>query len=727
MLKKKFNPAIVFLCFLFTFSAGAQTLLEELEQKIAAAKDDSTKAVYLDDLAWEYTSVNPKKGLPYSTEAIEITTRKGYLKLRSSCYNTHALLLENSGMPEEAEKYYLLSVKDKMAVKDQNGLAVVYSNLAKLLRKSGRFDEGIAYLEKSIHIHDSLKNLHGLGNAYNNLGNIYYDLAQFQDAIDAHQKALVARTQIGDSLGIAYSNVNIGKTLADAGDFVKGMDYHLIGLRILEAKNDFIAQVVVLGNLAAHFRRIHNLEKSKYYCLESIRIAETNNLTHLLDGTYQVLGEVYRTGNDHASAIEVFEKAHEIAVQNQKLFLQAEILLSLGATHLALNHTAEAKQHLQNGLQIAIENQMPVNQFKILSLLSQVFMTDNDLAEANDHLDRAHKLLPQLASNREYLTYYASLIKIAEKEGDKDRLIDAYQNFLAFHDSIFFENMHTDVYELNMKYETEKKENTIRLLEQQEEINRLELGRQKLISQRKNYMISGGLALFVIVLTAGIFLFRKEKALAEEKRLLAIKETEDQERNRVAKDIHDDLGSGLSKIRFLAEEMEAIKIDERFHSKVKAINSTAHHLIDTMRDLIWMLPPANNTLENLLIRIREFAGDYFQETSIKPKVEFSEKVPEFILKNTAIRNLLSAMKEIMQNVMKHSNAMNFSIQVNVDSSHLTIVATDDGKGFDPTVSMGNGLKNIHHRIAALGGKYEIKNDTGTQITIVVPLEKITRK
>src|SRR5690606_32612310 len=142
----------------------------------------------------------------------------------------------------------------------------------------------------------------------------------------------------------------------------------------------------------------------------------------------------------------------------------------------------------------------------------------------------------------------------------------------------------------------EKKESHIQLLEQQEKISRLEIARQNMAARIKNYVLFGGLLLVVVTAVYVYFLFRKEKKLAEERRVLAVKEAEEQERARMARDIHDDLGSGLSKIRFLTDSLESAPEEGKFRSKIEAINHTAYHLVDNMRDLIWTLTPDNNTL-----------------------------------------------------------------------------------------------------------------------------------
>lgn len=197
------------------------------------------------------------------------------------------------------------------------------------------------------------------------------------------------------------------------------------------------------------------------------------------------------------------------------------------------------------------------------------------------------------------------------------------------------------------------------------------------------------------------------------------------ERLRISKDVHDDIGSGLSRISLLSE-MAARKIrDNQMPEKdLGNISTITKELVDNMRDLIWVLNPENTTLENLITRIREYCADYLDGVPADTQFSFPDAVPSLNISREVQRNIFSTVKEAVNNCVKHSGATRILIAARVDREHFVLIISDNGKGFDEQSARkeGNGLRNMKHRIDVTGGVFEIVsgNGVGTQITISVP-------
>ena len=692
-----------------------------LENKLKEAKSDSTKAVILNDLSWEYINVDPSKGFPLIDEAIDVCKTNNFIKLKSSCYNTKANLFEVTGDLIQAENHYKKSIEEKKKINDAKGIATVYSNLSKIYRRQSKYEEGISYLLKSIAIQDSLKNYYGLGLAYNNLGAIYKDLGDDKISKTYHLKALENRILAKDSLGIAYSYVNIGGNYNDLGEYKNGIKYLLNGLAVLERKKDYPAMMLTLSNISSTYLKIKNFTLAKKYNDRALNLSlEKNNSNHLAS-IYQVKAEILMENKNYSKSLENLQLALNASKQHKQNFLQIEITANIGACLYHLKDYKKAKKILNEAIVSANEYELKSIEFKSLCKLIEILILDDELQIANGHLKRAAFLAKKLDSKKNYLTYYRTAINLAKATKNEGLLLKSYDTYFLYRDSVMPENIHSSMSEASTKYETEKKEREIQLLYQQKKIKNLELKEQAFIIEKRNLFLYSILILFCFSSIFVFFMFRKEKLLAQKKKILAIKTTEEIERTRIAKDLHDDLGSGLSKIRFLTEHFDRNLTEDEFSKKIKAINQTSYNLVDNMRDLIWVLNPENNTLDNLFVRVREYISDYFDESNLEYKIEIPRNISSESISNEFSRNVFSVIKEALQNIVKHAEAtkVNFEVIQNLTSFEINI--RDNGIGLsDEKNKIGNGLKNMKSRIEKLGGEIEFMNENGTIIKIKFP-------
>lgn len=200
------------------------------------------------------------------------------------------------------------------------------------------------------------------------------------------------------------------------------------------------------------------------------------------------------------------------------------------------------------------------------------------------------------------------------------------------------------------------------------------------------------------------------------------------ERMRISKDVHDDLGSGLSKITLMAELAGKQKNGEHsLDETIDDISQISRDLVGNMRDLVWVLNPENTTLDSLVVRLREYCSDYFEGLPMQLQLDFPSSVPAFRVLREAQRNIFLTVKEALNNAVKHAEATVISVQLSLDDGMLHISVSDNGSGFKPELAGrgGNGLKNMKQRIEVIGGDFEIISRPGCTIAkMSVPLQKI---
>ncbi|MFT3796071.1 ATP-binding protein [Flavobacterium sp.] len=192
------------------------------------------------------------------------------------------------------------------------------------------------------------------------------------------------------------------------------------------------------------------------------------------------------------------------------------------------------------------------------------------------------------------------------------------------------------------------------------------------------------------------------------------------ERTRIAADMHDDLGSGLTRITYLSQM--ALKSDTE--NNLQKIKKTASELVGNMSELIWVMKEENNTLEDLATYIKSYAVDYFENNQINCSIRIPETFDAIMVNGNHRRNLFLSVKESLHNIVKHAKADHVKIDIAVDG-HLQIDIHDNGIGIaknQPEGPVGgNGLRNMRKRIESMNGEVSIENQDGTKIYFRIPL------
>ena len=193
---------------------------------------------------------------------------------------------------------------------------------------------------------------------------------------------------------------------------------------------------------------------------------------------------------------------------------------------------------------------------------------------------------------------------------------------------------------------------------------------------------------------------------------MAILEAQQEERNRISADMHDELGSGVTAIRLMSEIVKT-KMKEHTLPEIDKISNSANDLITKMNTIIWTMTSSNDTVENLITYIRTYALDFFENTHVECEFRMPAPIPHMQLSGEKRRNIFLAVKEALNNILKHAKATKVIIDVQV-ADKLTISIQDDGVGvdFETIRRFGNGLKNMKSRLERINGHFSIINNGG---------------
>ena len=233
-------------------------------------------------------------------------------------------------------------------------------------------------------------------------------------------------------------------------------------------------------------------------------------------------------------------------------------------------------------------------------------------------------------------------------------------------------------------------------------------------------LLLGLLAAFIYALTH----FYTQNKLREQRVQFEQQRALDRERTRIATDMHDDLGAGLSTIRLWSEVLKMKQKGSADNSlELDKISTSASDLVTKMGEIVWAMNAKNDTLDSLIAYIRAYTADFFDPTDIICHIATPPQIPDITLLGEVRRNLFLTVKETLNNTLKHAACTHISIDIQIDSNTLTICIADNGKGIDTETlrQFGNGLRNMQQRMTAICGSYRIHNDSGTITDLVYPL------
>jgi signal transduction histidine kinase len=199
---------------------------------------------------------------------------------------------------------------------------------------------------------------------------------------------------------------------------------------------------------------------------------------------------------------------------------------------------------------------------------------------------------------------------------------------------------------------------------------------------------------------------------------IAIIQAQQEERNRISADMHDDLGAGMTTIR-LYSELAKGKLAATPIPEIEKISSSANELLNKMNAIIWSMSSSNDSLGNMVAYVRSYSLEYFENTGINCKISIPENLPNIVIGGEVRRNVFLVVKEALNNVLKHSKATEVAITLELVPGGLKLLIHDNGVGIDleKLRQFGNGLKNMKKRMEDIEAEFFIENNNGTLVTL----------
>ncbi len=247
------------------------------------------------------------------------------------------------------------------------------------------------------------------------------------------------------------------------------------------------------------------------------------------------------------------------------------------------------------------------------------------------------------------------------------------------------------------------------------------------------FRVAGGL--MTVVAVAGLVWIDGRRRLRRRLEKLKREQALERERARIAQDIHDDLGASLTRIAMLTESARAYSsVPEPVAKNLSRIFGTARELTRALDEIVWAVNPRHDTLDSLANYLNRFAHDYLSAADIPCRLNMPVQLPARPVAAETRHNLFLAFKEALHNVVQHAAATEVHVALLLEADQLVVRVTDNGAGFTATeksnrrttngrIARGNGVANMHRRLASIGGTCEIAGEPGrgTAVTFTVAL------
>ena len=245
-------------------------------------------------------------------------------------------------------------------------------------------------------------------------------------------------------------------------------------------------------------------------------------------------------------------------------------------------------------------------------------------------------------------------------------------------------------------------------------------------------------SLFIPILLCGILVwfliyYQKKRHQAElrEKELIIQKQTALQaERTRIAAEMHDDLGGGLTTIKFLGQKMLRKITDVEHKTQLTKIVDNSQHLVSNMSEIIWAMNAGFDTLDSLIAYTRRYASEYLSDNELRLNFDYREGETKVEITGEKRRHIFLVIKELLHNIVKHADATVVSSSWQINQDHLLITVADNGIGIEDAAGenylTSNGLKNIQDRISLLNGEIKWITHNGTTTELTIPLSSLDK-
>jgi signal transduction histidine kinase/Tfp pilus assembly protein PilF len=596
----------------------------------------------------------------------------------------------------DTEKAYNLTreaLNEANRINFKRGLAVATNLMGVVFDIKSEYDSALFYYKMSVKLSKETGYLIILASAYNNIGMVHKNRGDYSEAIKTYYDALRIFEKQKDQKPIGNIYNNLGLVYFDLKQLQQSLNFHFKALAIRESMGDKYGIGASLTNIGLSYSSMGNNEKAREYYLKSLKIKEEIGDKYGLGILLNNLAIIYMDENQYDKALQFYKRS---ASYNREV----EDYNSLISTYINTGMT---------------------------------YMKMGKMVKAELAIDSARALALEQKSNSRLAKVYEAYSTIFSKNGNYKRAYEARLSFDSINDSLYSESMRRNTTEMQARYESEKKETEIALLQKREIIKNLEIKQQK--NRNRNQLMIAALILLVSV--SGITLwyirskYRMKVESEHEKRLLqkqayaSVVNAAEDERKRIAMELHDGLGQLLSAARLNVSVLEDVA-GENDKEVVENAESLIDQAITDLRNISHNLMPSALIRLGLVAALNDMAAKINSGRQLNVEVKtqgIDGRLPE-----TFEIALYRVVQEAVNNIIKHAGATLINISLSKTDETLDLVIADNGKGMPENAeknSKGIGWEDIRSRVSLFNGSMMLYSEPGAGTRININFSKLS--
>jgi two-component system, NarL family, sensor kinase len=605
---------------------------------------------------------------------------------------------------------------------------LLYLQLGENLQASNPDSAGFYYQQAKV-LANRLNDKKGLSKYFSYQINLFNQKAQFEEGLAAAQEDAAIAEQLKDPQILIQGYNDVANEYEYLGDYQPASEYYLKSLKLASSRNDEGMESKIYDNLASVFISLKDYKTADTYCHNAFNLASKLHDTVTMGNCLINMGVTEIHQQKYKEALSHFNESEKIGYKIPDMSLVADALSDKALVFYTQHKLDTATQIYHQQLAVAQKYNLPFEKLYGLFQLAVVEKDKNNFAAAEQYASQAIAIGEKLNTSDELMEMYDTMSVIKEKMGKPEEALLFKNKYVALNDSMMNAQIQTNIHHLNIQYHSAQKDKKI--AEQN-----LSIEKNKAAIERKNmwiFIFLGGIIALTAILILSIRSYRHKQNLHRQSLLTLQKQHEvntlkekmqarEEERDRIGREMHDDIGSALTTILYLSDDLKE-KSKEGENKIADKIASTATGVVDKMNEIIWSMNRQYDTLDDLIVYTRQHAVEFLQNHCLKYQFNVPEYIPDLQITGEQRRNIYLVIKESLHNIVKHSCASEVNISFDLNGG-LRSCIHDNGKGIE-TISQrrfGNGLKNMRQRMESIGGSFEIENENGTIIRLYCPLD-----
>lgn len=555
---------------------------------------------------------------------------------------------------------------------------------------------------------------------------------RFREALELCKENVDRWEGSGNKQELAAAYINLGSEWQYLSDLETSADSYLKALRYAEEINHRPYQRVANNNLASVFNSLQQFGKGRSYAMRALTIAQN------LENDYGIASSLINLGNAESNlgrfdtARNHFRMVETLGEKMEDPVIRMDGWLGMADTYKRQEKWAEAAGYYEKCY--GLSGDIGANEYQLYACmgLSDLHIRTREFNKARPYIEKGIALGQALGTRLELKELYLRKSELLEATGDHAAALIWHKKFTRLEDSLTNEKITANINLGEIRYETDKKELQITALEAQKKLQQATIRQQSLF----NWILGGSAC--SILLIAGLSLrnhrqkqqIQKQRIteLEQEKQLLAtesILKGQEEERSRLAKDLHDGLGGMLSGIKFsfsnMKENMSMTQDDlKSFERNIDLLDSS----IKELRRVAHSMMPEALSKFGLDAALRDFCT-LINASGVLRVIYQSHGLEEPGTNQTVNITIYRVIQELLNNVIRHASATTAVVEVNKEGNKILITVDDDGKGFDPSLldkSPGIGWANIRNRLNYLRGRVDVQSEPGKGTSVNVELD-----